>query len=100
MVDRQFPVMVIMPGGAVYLELVSVVERLKNQKQASLLILSNQAEAEGWADVFLKLPEGMPEWISPIVSIIAAQLFCYHLTRIRKIDTESPRGLTKVTRTM
>ena len=99
-VDRQFPVMVIMPGGEVYPEMVSVVERLKNEKQASLLILSNQKEAESWADVFLKLPEGMPEWISPMVSILAAQLFCYHLTEIRKIDTESPRGLTKVTKTM
>lgn len=99
-VNRHFPVMVIMPHGAVYPEMLNVVERLKMQHQASLLIISNQAEAEAWADVFLKLPEDMPEWISPIGSIIAAQLFCYHLTRIRKIDTESPRGLTKVTKTM
>jgi len=99
-VDRHFPVMLTMPRGAVYPEMVNVVERLKVQHQASLLILSNQPDAEKWADVFLHLPEQMPEWISPIVSIITAQLFCYHLTRIRKIDTESPRGLTKVTKTM
>jgi glucosamine--fructose-6-phosphate aminotransferase (isomerizing) len=99
-VDRQFPVMAVMPQGAVYPEMMNVIKRLKEIKQASLLVLSNQSEVEEWADVFLKLPEGMPEWISPMVSIIAAQLFCYHLARIRGIDTESPRGLTKVTETL
>jgi len=33
------------------------------------------------------------------VSIIPAQLFCYHLTRAMGRDPEAPRGLSKVTRT-
>ncbi|MFC1936666.1 SIS domain-containing protein [Chloroflexota bacterium] len=98
-VDRGFPVMVVMPKGAIYFELAEVVLRLHNQNHASLLILSNEPKAEQLADVYLPLPENLPEWISPIVSILPAQLFCYHLTRMRGIDTESPRGLTKVTET-
>ncbi len=44
-------------------------------------------------------PKDMPEWLSPLVGIVPAQLFCYHLTRARGYDTETPRGLLKVTRT-
>jgi glucosamine--fructose-6-phosphate aminotransferase (isomerizing) len=41
----------------------------------------------------------MPEWISPLVSIIPAQLFSYHLTLVKGIDPDSPRSLSKVTLT-
>ena len=47
----------------------------------------------------LALPAGVPEWLSPVVAIGPAQLFCYHLTRAKGFDTESPRGLRKVTLT-
>ena len=45
------------------------------------------------------LPEDLPEWLSPLVSIVPAQLFCYHLTRAKGYNTEGPRGLSKVTLT-
>lgn len=98
-VDRGFPVMVIMPKGEVYAEMAEVVRRLHAHNHASLMVLSNELEAEKWADIYLPLPENIPEWLSPIVSILPAQLFCYHLTRLRGEDVESPRGLTKVTKT-
>jgi glutamine---fructose-6-phosphate transaminase (isomerizing) len=33
------------------------------------------------------------------VSIVPAQLFAYHLTVAKGLDPETPRGLSKVTRT-
>jgi len=36
---------------------------------------------------------------NPLVGVVPAQLFCYHLTRAKGYDPEAPRGLTKVTRT-
>ncbi len=47
----------------------------------------------------VQLPDGTPEWLGPIVSIVAGQLHAYHLTRARGIDPERPRNLSKVTRT-
>ena len=47
----------------------------------------------------LRLPNKLPEWLSPIPAIVPAQLFCYHLTQAKGFDTEGPRGLTKVTMT-
>ncbi len=42
---------------------------------------------------------GIPEWLSPIVSSIPAQLFGYHLTRHR-VEYETPRTIHKVTETI
>ena len=44
-------------------------------------------------------PGDVPEWLRPIVSIVPAQLFAYHLTRARGLDPEAPRNLSKVTLT-
>jgi glucosamine--fructose-6-phosphate aminotransferase (isomerizing) len=41
----------------------------------------------------------MPEWLAPIVTILPAQLFAYHLATARGLDTEAPRTISKVTLT-
>jgi glucosamine 6-phosphate synthetase-like amidotransferase/phosphosugar isomerase protein len=45
------------------------------------------------------LPRGIPEWGTPLVSMVAAQLYAYHLTRVKGYDTETPRSIRKITRT-
>jgi glucosamine--fructose-6-phosphate aminotransferase (isomerizing) len=62
-------------------------------------VVSNEQPALELAHTPVPLPQGIPEWLSPIVAIIPGQLFCYHLTRAKGYDTEQPRGLTKVTLT-
>ncbi len=98
-VERGFPVMVVAPDGKVFPELLSVLETLHDKHQPNLLVLSNRAEALALADVKIPLPQDMPEWLSPLVSIIPAQLFSYYLTKVKGLDTEKPRGLQKVTHT-
>ena len=48
----------------------------------------------------LPLPAGVPEWLSPIVAILPAQLFAMHLAHTRDYDPDRPRALRKVTETM
>lgn len=52
------------------------------------------------ADELIRLPGGLPEWLTPIPATVAAQVFAYHLTVARGIDPDQPRGLRKVTRTI
>lgn len=99
MVELGFPVFLVAPNGKVYDQLYQLASELREKKQASLLILSDKDEILKYSSAPLKLPQGMPEWISPIVSIVPAQLFCYSLAKLRGLDTENPRGLTKVTLT-
>lgn len=99
MVAQGFPVLSVMPQGAVYQDLLSLMGRLKHDHHVELLVLSNGEEALGLADRAVPLPEDLPEWLSPIVAIVPGQLFCYHLTKAKGFDTESPRMLSKVTKT-
>ena len=99
MTEHGFPVFMVAPSGQVYPGLLELAKRLKDEKKANLMICSNQDEILKYSSAPIKLPEHMPEWISPIVSIIPAQLFCLALAQFRDLDTENPRGLTKVTLT-
>jgi glucosamine--fructose-6-phosphate aminotransferase (isomerizing) len=99
MVESGFPVFLVAPQGKVHKQLYELAVKLVEQKNANLLILSNDDEILKFSPSPLKLPEDMPEWISPVVSIVPAQLFCFNLARLRGFDPENPRGLSKVTLT-
>jgi glucosamine--fructose-6-phosphate aminotransferase (isomerizing) len=47
----------------------------------------------------MRLPEGIPEWLSPIVAIIPGQLMALQLTLAKGLDPDQPVGLKKITET-
>jgi glucosamine--fructose-6-phosphate aminotransferase (isomerizing) len=99
MVAGGFPVMAAAPRGVVFPDMLDLLQRLKDEYQAELVVVSDHPSALELATSPILLPEGIPESLTPIVGIVPAQLFCYHLTRIKGFDTEAPRGLRKVTHT-
>lgn len=99
MVEDRFPVFMVATNGAVYPQLLELAEKLKHDLRANLLIVSDETEIMQLSSAPLRMPTGMPEWISPLINIIPGQLFCYYLADFRGQETESPRGLSKVTRT-
>jgi glucosamine--fructose-6-phosphate aminotransferase (isomerizing) len=99
MVAQGFPVMAIAPAGAVYPEMLKVIQKLRNEFNAELLVISDKAEALALSNSPIEIPTSGEEWLTPIIGIVAAQLFCYHLTKAKGFDTEKPRGLNKVTLT-
>jgi glucosamine--fructose-6-phosphate aminotransferase (isomerizing) len=98
-VERGFPVLAVTPAGAVHADLLGLLQRLAEERRAELVVVSNDAQSLALAQTPLPLPDALPEWISPLVSIVPGQLFCYYLTLAKMYDTEQPRGLQKVTRT-
>jgi len=99
MATRGFPVFAVVPGGEVFDNVATFLTELVEDLGVELLTISNEQRALDLAHTAVPLPTELPEWLSPIPSIIPAQLFCYHLTRAKGYDTEQPRGLTKVTLT-
>jgi glucosamine--fructose-6-phosphate aminotransferase (isomerizing) len=99
LVERGFPVMAVAPGGHVYHDMIDLLDRLRNQHQADLMVISNEQRALSMAQTPVRLPAGIPEWLTPLVAILPAQLFTYYLTRERGYDTESPRSIRKITQT-
>lgn len=99
LVTSGFPVFAAAPSGQVLEELAQLIARLKDELQAETLVLSDDQALLQEADFPVLLPGGIPEWLSPLVTIVPAQLFSYHLTIAKGYDPDSPRGLNKVTRT-
>ena len=100
LVHPGFPVLAVAPSGAVLEDLLPLLRQLRDELGADLLVLSDSDEALAIGQTALPLPAGVPEWLSPLVAIIPAQLYCYHLTRACGYDTEAPRYLRKVTETL
>ena len=97
--DRGFPVLAVAPEGAVLADMLDTLQRVSTSFGVDLTVISNAAQALQLATTPLPIPSDTPEWLSPIVAIVPAQLFSYHLARAKGIDVEHPRGLQKVTRT-
>ncbi len=99
MVEGGFPVMAIAAKGKVFDSMLEMLTRLRQQHNAELVVISDDAQALNLAQSPILLPASMPEWVTPLVSIVPAQLFACHLTSVKGFDTEKPRSITKVTET-
>lgn len=99
MVEQGFPVLAVAPNGEVFDTLKELLVHLRKDMQAELVVISDRKDALDLAHVPVELPAGIPEWLTPIVSIVPAQLFAYHLTQVKGFDTETPRSIRKVTET-
>jgi len=97
-IEHGFPVMVIAPSGEMISELKGFVTKLSPRK-AEIIVISDDQEILEAAQVRLRLPVKVPEWLSPVTSIIPGQLFAMHLAALRNYDPDHPRALTKVTET-
>lgn len=98
LVERDFPVLVIAPKGAMLPDINHLLKEL-HQAGADTLIISDDGATLEMGDARLQLPASVPEWLSPITSIIAGQLFALRLAGIKKLNIDQPRGLLKVTKT-
>jgi glucosamine--fructose-6-phosphate aminotransferase (isomerizing) len=89
-------VLAIVARGPLAADAIGLVARLRTDRRARILVLAGDpipgTDHLGFAD-------DLPEWLSPLVGIIPAQLFVAALARAKGLDVERPRGLHKVTLT-
>jgi glucosamine--fructose-6-phosphate aminotransferase (isomerizing) len=98
MIEPGFPVIVIAPTGGLQAEMAQFVDEL-TQRQAETIIISDLSEILARARVPLALPHSVPEWLSPLTTILPGQMLAMHLAHERDLDVDAPRGLKKVTET-
>jgi glucosamine--fructose-6-phosphate aminotransferase (isomerizing) len=98
LIDSGFPVILIAPSGRSSVDVADLLALLE-ARGARVLALSNTQEVLTRAPLHLELPAGVPEWLSPIVSIVPGQLFAGALAARAGRDPDRPRGLAKVTLT-
>jgi len=98
LVEHGFPVMAIVPEGAMAEEMTSLLVQMRD-RATETIVLSPLEDALALAHTPLPLPAGMPEWLSPIVAVIPGQIFALGLAEVKGLDPDHPRGLSKVTLT-
>ena len=98
LVQPGIPALVVAPGGAAAAGLIELLRDL-GERDIDTVVASDIAETRGLGHWSIEIPAGVPEPLRPIVSIVPAQLFAYHLTLARGLDPDEPRYLSKVTRT-
>ncbi len=99
MLERGFPVMAVASRGRVLAPMAQMIKQLKHDFQAELVVISNDPKTLAVAGTPLPIPPEVPEWLSPLINILPAQLFAYYLTKVRGYDPDHPRSIQKVTET-
>jgi len=94
-VNSGFPVMVVAPQGKVFPQMADMLAKL-NTSKAETLVISNDADLLSQATKQLPIP-AVPEWLSPIISVIPGQVFAMQQAIVRGFEVDKPRGLSKVT---
>jgi glucosamine--fructose-6-phosphate aminotransferase (isomerizing) len=92
------PVLAVAPSGPELDAQIDLLTRLKQDHGARLLVVSDASAARD-IDEGLALPAGIPPWLAPIVEIVPAQLYAYHLTVARGLNPDHPRSISKITET-
>lgn len=98
MVDAGAPVLAVAPAGMIFEDMVKLAKEV-HQRKGEMLIVSNDSDLLGMARVGMTIPEDVPDWLTPLVTILPGQLFAMYLASTMGIDVDRPQGLSKVTET-
>jgi glucosamine--fructose-6-phosphate aminotransferase (isomerizing) len=99
MLDESYAVLVIAASGALLAEMRSAIGRIA-ERQAEILVISDDDATLAAGKLRLRLPVTLPEWLSPMVAVLPGQLLALHMVLERGHDPDRPRGLQKVTLTL
>jgi glucosamine--fructose-6-phosphate aminotransferase (isomerizing) len=98
-IQSGFPVIVTAPSGKTFDQMVDLLAKLR-ERDAEALVISDDDRAFVNARQQMRLPAGVPEWLTPITAILPGQMFAMSLAIAKGHEIDRPRGLTKVTMTL
>lgn len=98
LIEDAFPTIVFAPTSIMSPELKTFIRTLKT-RGAETIVISDDDETLALARTPFRMPVTVPEWLSPLISIVPGQLFAMHLADVRDYNVDQPRGLLKVTET-
>ena len=99
LVERHFPMILFASPGAMMPSVKSLAGRLKDLRAETQAITSDDGLADGCSQA-IRLDKGIGEFLAPIPYMIPAQMFAALLAEAKGLDPDSPRSLSKVTRTL
>ena len=92
------PAIVIAPSGRTLESMRGAIEKIR-ERGAELIAISDDADFLAGAQTAFPLVPDLPEWLSPLLTVVPGQVAAVELAKLRGADVDSPLGLTKITRT-
>jgi glutamine---fructose-6-phosphate transaminase (isomerizing) len=99
MVERHFPVILFASPGPMMDGVLTMAKRLK-ELRAETLAITSDLELAGTCSRAVAMNPEIPEFLAPIPYIVPGQLFAALLAEAKQLDPDTPRSLSKVTRTL
>jgi glucosamine--fructose-6-phosphate aminotransferase (isomerizing) len=97
-IDAGFPVLLFAPDGKAYKPMMELAAALRD-RHPDIIAFAHDLDFLAGSETAIRIPGSVPEWLSPLVYVIAGQLFVYWLSLEKELDPDHPRGLTKITKT-
>ncbi|MEP6699581.1 MAG: glutamine--fructose-6-phosphate transaminase (isomerizing) [Verrucomicrobiota bacterium] len=96
LVRPDLPSIFIAPDDAVFSKNLNNIEQVRARKGPIIAITSGACAKKltGIADDIITIP-AVPDYVSPVLSVIPLQLFAYHLAVVLGRDVDKPRNLAK-----
>ncbi len=98
-VERRFPVIMFAPDGVTNKSNLRLLNSLK-ELNADSFTITNKKEIAKMSSRSLLMSEEIEEILSPIPFVIPAQMFSAYLSEEKGLNPDSPRSLSKVTKTV
>lgn len=95
LIDKEMPVLAIMPKDKWYEKMLSQVEQAKARGGILILVATDGDEnAKNLGDHVLWIPDA-PWLLTPVFTSIPLQMLAYHIAALRGLDVDQPRNLAK-----
>jgi glutamine---fructose-6-phosphate transaminase (isomerizing) len=95
LIDKDLPVVVLVPKNRVYDKTASNLEEVKARGGRIIAIGTEGDDRLGqFAEVVVWIPD-VPEFVQPLISVVAVQLIAYYTADFKGTDVEQPRNLAK-----
>jgi glutamine---fructose-6-phosphate transaminase (isomerizing) len=92
------PAIVIAPSGRTLTSMRAAVDKVR-ERGSDVIAISDDREFLAAAELAFPLVRKVPEWLSPLLTVIPGQVAAVRLATLQGADVDSPEGLTKITLT-
>jgi glucosamine--fructose-6-phosphate aminotransferase (isomerizing) len=96
MIAPGFPVVVIAPADRTLPLVRDLLAKLR-EREAESIVISDDDAALALGTWGVRLPSGIPEWLTPIAAVIPGQVLAKEVALVKGYPVDAPRGLSKVT---
>jgi glucosamine--fructose-6-phosphate aminotransferase (isomerizing) len=94
-----WPVIAIAPSGPALESIETAIAGLV-ARGVRLVTIADRPDVLARGIAPLRLVEGVPEWLSPLTTVIPGQLAAFRLAQLNGSDIDNPHGLSKITLTL